>query len=43
MVLNPRWFLEVEIGRLLQAVCGVQQLGFLEVVADQLQAHGHAL
>ena len=30
------------VGGLLQAVRGVQQLGFLEVVANQLQPHGHA-
>src|SRR3990167_11311458 len=32
---------KVEIGRLLEAVSGVQQLAFGEVVAEQLQAHGH--
>ena len=33
---------EVEIGGLLEAVRGVQQPAFGEVVADQLQAHRHA-
>ena len=31
-----------ESAGLLQAVSGVQQLAFLEVVANQLQAHRHA-
>jgi hypothetical protein len=32
----------VEVGGLLQGVRRVQQRAFLEVVADQLQAHGQA-
>ena len=32
----------MKVGRLLEGVAGVQQRAFLEVVADELQAHRHA-
>ena len=39
LLINPRCYLSVKIGRLLKLVRRLEQLGFGEVVADQLHAH----
>jgi hypothetical protein len=42
MSFGASWLTEVKVSGLLQTVCGVEQLRFFEIIANELQANRHA-
>jgi hypothetical protein len=43
MSFGASWLTEVEVSGLLQTVCGIEQLRFFEIIADELQTNRHAV